>query len=226
MSNSKKTYIVLGLGIFGSTISKELTKFGQDVIALDKDMSCVERMSELVAHAVCCDFTDQDQLRAIGAGDADAAIVATGSHLEESILAIMNLKELGVPYVLAKAKNRKYGDIMLKIGADKIVLPEKEMGIRMAKALLAWNIVELVDIDKDYSIMEIKAPTSWVNKSLLQLNIRSKLGINVLGIRNGDNQHLSINPNPNYLIQDTDQLLVVADKDIFNHFEELERVRG
>ena len=221
---SKKTYAVLGLGIFGSTVSKELTKYGQDVIAIDRDMTCVERMSDIVSHAICCDFTDREQLNAVGVSDVDAAIVATGSHLEESILAIMNLKELGVPYVLAKAKNRKYGDIMLKIGADKIVFPEKEMGVRMAKALLAWNIVELIDIDKDYSIMEIKAPTSWVNKSLIALSLRSKFGINVLGIRNGDDKHLSINPNPNYLIQDTDQLLVVADKEIFNHFDEIERV--
>lgn len=222
--NKRKTYLVLGLGIFGSTISKELTKYNQDVIAIDLDMTCVERMSDLIAQAVCCDFTDIEQLKAIGIDDIDAAIVATGSHLEESILAIMNLKQLGVPYVLAKAKNRRYGEIMKKCGADRVVMPEKETALRMAKTLLAWNIVELVDIDNDYSIMEIRTPDSWIGKTLVDLKLRSSLGMNVLGIRSENNKHLTITPDPNYRIEATDQLLVVADKEIFNHYEDLEKV--
>lgn len=221
--NKRRTYLVLGLGIFGSTISKELTKYNQDVIALDLDMTCVERMSDLIAQAVCCDFTDIEQLKAIGIDNVDVAIVATGSHLEESILAIMNLRQLGVPYVLAKAKNRRYGEILKKIGADRVVMPEKETGLRMAKALLAWNIVELIDLDDEYSIMEVKAPDSWVGKTLLDLKLRSSMGINVLGIRSGEDQHLTVTPNPTFKISASDKLLVVADKSIFENYEDLER---
>ena len=222
--NKRKTYLVLGLGIFGSTISKELTKYDQDVIALDQDMTCVERMSDTVAQAVCCDFTDIEQLKAIGIDNVDCAVVATGSHLEESILAIINLKQLGVPYVLAKAKSRRYGEILKKIGADRVVMPEKETGLKVSKELLAWNIVELINLDHDNSLMEIHAPNSWAGKSLLDLNLRRNFNINVLGIRDGGDHHLTITPEPSYVIKQDDQLLVVADKSIFHHYDDLERV--
>ena len=117
----KRTFLVLGLGIFGSTISKELSKYHQEVIAIDQDMACVERMSDFVTQAICCDFTNIEELRAIGIEEVDVAVVATGSHLEQSILGIINLKELGVPYILAKAKNRKYSEVMLKVGANKVI---------------------------------------------------------------------------------------------------------
>lgn len=222
----KKTYLVLGLGIFGSSAAKELTKYGQDVIAIDKDMACVERLDEFVTQAVCLDFTDIDELRAVGVADANAAIIATGSRLEESILAIMNLKQLGVPFILAKAKNKRYGEIMSKCGADKIVLPEKEAGIRMAKTLLAWNVIDLMDIDSDYSIMEIKVPASWVGKSLIDLDIRNRYGMNALGIKSGVEHKLSINPDPSYAFGADDAVLVVAQKDIFKHYDELLKERG
>lgn len=220
----RKTYLVLGLGIFGSTISKELVKYNQDVIAIDSNMELVEDISDSVTHAVCCDFQDIDQLIAVGIDNVDVAIVATGSHLEASIFAIMNLKQLGIPFVLAKAKDDVYGEILKKVGADKIIMPEKETGMKVSRSLLAWNIVDLFDLDKDYSIMEIKVPNSWVNKTLIDLNLRKSFGMNVIGIRSVGNSHLSINPSPSYKIQGDDQFLVVADKDIFNHYEDLEKV--
>ena len=222
----KKTYLVLGLGIFGSSAAKELTKYGQDVIAIDKDMACVDRLQEFVSHAVCGDFTDIDELRSVGVAEADAAIIATGSRLEESILAIMNLKQLGVPFVLAKAKNKRYAEIMLKIGADKVVTPEKEAGIRMAKTLLAWNVIDLMDIDNEYSIMEINIPASWVGSSLIDLDIRNRYGMNALGIKSGVAHKLSINPDPNYKFQADDSILVVAQKDIFKHYDELLKAKN
>lgn len=222
--NKRKTYLILGLGIFGSTIAKELVKYNQDVIAIDSNMQLVEDVEEYVSHAVCCDFSDIDQLIAVGIENVDVAIVATGSHLEASIFAIMNLKQLGVPYILAKAKDETYGEILKKIGADKVIMPEQETGMKISRSLLAWNIVELFDIDKDYSIMEIKVPNSWINKTLIDLNLRKKFGINVIGIKSNGNSHISINPSPTYKIHGEDQFLVVAAKDIFNLYEELEKV--
>ncbi|MFI3283905.1 MAG: TrkA family potassium uptake protein [Erysipelotrichaceae bacterium] len=219
--SQRKTYCVLGLGIFGSTIATKLSSFNHDVIAVDKDMTCVERISDVVTEAIKADFTDIDQLRAIGAGECDVAIVATGSHLEESIMAIMNLKELGVPYVLAKAKNKKYKLVLEKVGADRCIRPEKEMGERVAKQIVSTNILELIDLDEEYSILEVVAPTSWVGHSLVELNLRARFGINIIGIRKGPKDHLSISPGADYKIKLSDILVVIADNELFKKFDEI-----
>lgn len=220
----QKTYAILGLGIFGSTIAKTLSEYNCEVIGIDKDISCVERVSEFATQAVQADFTDIDQLRAIGVEDADVAVVATGSRLEESIMAILNLKELGVPYILAKAKNKMYMQILLKIGADKVVRPEKEMGERVAKTLLSRNVIEMVDIDDEYSIMELHAPRNWVGKALIDLELRTKYGVNILGIRKHPGESLKISPAADYIIEPDDQLLVIVQNDEFEKFEYLGKI--
>lgn len=217
----QKQYAVLGLGIFGSTIAKTLSEYNCEVIALDKEVTCVDRASEFVTQAVLADFTDIEQLRAIGIGDCDVAVVASGSRLEESIMAIMNLKELGVPFVLAKAKNKTYMHILTKIGADKVVRPEKEMGERVAKSLLSRNVIDMIDIDDEYSVIEVVAPLRWVGKSLKTLELRVNYGINVLGIRKRPHERLSISPSAEYVIEASDQLLVIADTAMFEKFEYL-----
>ena len=221
---NRKSYVVLGLGIFGSTIAKKLSSYNYEVIAIDKDLSCVDRISDDVTQAIRADFTDIEQLRQIGVGDCDVAVVATGSHLEESIMGVMNLKELGVPYVVAKAKNKKFKDILVKIGADRIIRPEKEMGARVAKQLVSNDIVDLIDIDEDYSIIEIKCPTKWVGHSLKELNLRAVFGINVLGIRKNPLEHLSISPDANYLLEGSDQLLVIADTKLFDKIDAINKI--
>lgn len=220
----QKTYAILGLGIFGSTIAKTLSEYNCEVIGIDKDITCVERVSEFATQAVQADFTDIDQLRAIGVEDADVAVVATGSRLEESIMAILNLKELGVPYILAKAKNKMYMQILLKIGADKVVRPEKEMGERVAKTLLSRNVIEMVDIDDEYSIMELHAPRNWVGKALIDLELRTKYGVNILGIRKHPGESLKISPAADYIIEADDQLLVIVQNDEFEKFEYLGKI--
>lgn len=220
----QKTYAILGLGIFGSTIAKTLSEYNCEVIGIDKDISCVERVSEFATQAVQADFTDIDQLRAIGVEDVDVAVVATGSRLEESIMAILNLKELGVPYILAKAKNKMYMQILLKIGADKVVRPEKEMGERVAKTLLSRNVIEMVDIDDEYSIMELHAPRNWVGKALSDLDLRAKYGVNILGIRKHPGESLKISPAADYIIEPDDQLLVIVQNDEFEKFEYLGKI--
>jgi len=217
----QKTYAILGLGVFGSTIAKTLSEFNCEVIGIDKEISCVERVSEFATQAVQADFTDIDQLRAIGIEDVDVAVVATGSRLEESILAILHLKELGVPYILAKAKNKTYMQILLKIGADRVVRPEKEMGERVAKSLLSRNVIDLVDIDDEYSLMEMHPPKAWIGKSLKNLDLRGCFGINVLGVRKSPLERLSISPDADYVINGDDRLLVIVDNNEFEKFEYL-----
>lgn len=218
-SSTDKQYVILGLGIFGSTVAKTLSEFNCEVLAIDSDITCVERLADTVTQSVQCDITDKEQLAAAGVADCDVAIVAIGSHLEESILAIINLKELGVPYIVAKAKNKRYMQIMSKVGADKVVRPEKEMGVQVAKSLLASNIIDLINLDDEYNIVELNAPESWVNKSLRDLDARNKFGINVLGIRKVLDKKLSISPDGDYIIQADDHLLVITDNKSFEKLD-------
>jgi trk system potassium uptake protein TrkA len=215
----QKTYAVLGLGVFGSTIAKTLSEYHCEVIGIDSDLTCVERVAEFTTQAVQADFTDIEQLRELGVQDVDVAVVATGSRLESSIMAVLHLKELGVPYIVAKAKNKVYMQILLKVGADKVIRPEKEMGERVAKTLLSRNVVDMIDIDEDYSIMELTAPKEWVGFALKNLDVRNKFGLNILGVRNGEDAKLNFNINAGYIVKAEDQLLVIVEA---NKFEAME----
>ena len=191
-----RQYAVLGLGIFGSTVAKTLSKYNAEVIAVDIDQKCVNRMADVVTQAMQCDITDIDQLRAAGIQDCDVAVVSMGNHLEQSVMAIINLKELGIPYIVAKAKNKRYMQIFSKIGANKVVRPEKEMGEQVAKGILGKNIIDIIDLDSEYSVVEIPAPKEWTGKTLIDLNLRRKYGINVIGIRNHVTGDLNVCPEP------------------------------
>ena len=207
---NSKQYAVLGLGIFGSTVATTLAEYGCEVIAVDQDESCVERVADEVTKAVVANVTDQEELRAIGIEDIDVAIVAIGTHLEEAVLATMNLKELGVPYVIAKAKNKQFMKILEKVGANKVIRAEKDMGLKVAKSLLRKSIVDLVELDEDYSVVEIKAPLDWVGKNFIDLNIRRVYNMNIIGIKHGDEDHLSLDVAPEYVIQNGDHFLVIG----------------
>jgi trk system potassium uptake protein TrkA len=215
----QKTYAILGLGVFGSTIAKTLSEYHCEVIGIDTDLTCVERVSEFATQAVQADFTDIDQLRELGIQDVDVAVVATGSHLESSIMAVLHLKELGVPFIVAKAKNKLYMQILLKVGADKVIRPDKEMGERVAKTLLSRNVVDMIDIDEDYSIMELTAPKEWVGFALKNLDVRNKFGLNILGVRSGEDAKLNFNISADYAVKAGDQLLVIVEA---NKFEAME----
>lgn len=216
-----RQYAVLGLGIFGSTVAKTLSKYNAEVIAVDIDQKCVNRMADVVTQAMMCDITDIDQLRAAGIQDCDVAVVSMGNHLEQSVMAIINLKELGIPYIVAKAKNKRYMQIFSKIGANKVVRPEKEMGEQVAKGILGKNIIDIIDLDSEYSVVEIPAPKEWTNKTLIDLNLRRKYGINVIGIRNHITGDLNVCPEPECAIEKDDHIVLIADGDAINKFDNM-----
>lgn len=153
---SKKQYVVLGLGVFGSTVAKTLSQFDCEVLAIDKDEECVDRVADIVTKAVIGDVTDKEFLLDLGVNEFDVGIVAIGDHLEESILAVMNLKELGISHIVAKAKNKRFMQVLEKVGADRVVRPEKEMGLKIARSLLRKNITDLIQLDDTYSVVEMK----------------------------------------------------------------------
>lgn len=224
MKREDKQYAVLGLGVFGSTVAKTLSAYNYEVVAVDADLKCVERMADIVTQAVQCDITDKEELRAAGVGDCDIAIVGTGSHLEATVMAIINLKELGVPYIIAKAKNKRYMQIFSKVGADRVVRPEKEMGVVVAKSLLSNSIIDMIDIDGDYSLVELKVPPKWVDHSLRELDVRNRYGINVIGVRKHNSQKLSVSLDADYVIEEDDQMVVIADTKTIEKFDYMNKL--
>ncbi len=210
MRKNQLQYAVLGLGIFGSSVAKTLSSYDCEVLAIDKDEKCVNRISEYVSDAVVCDFSDLTSLKMTGISDCDVVFVCSGEHLEESIMAIINLKELGVETIIAKAKNKRYKQIYESLGVSKIVRPEKEMGEQVARSALGKNIVDLIDLDDDYSIMEINTPQKWLNKTLAQLQLR-KHGINVIGIRYDNQAKLDLIIDPSKVLTPQDRLVIITD---------------
>ena len=157
---NKKQFAVLGLGRFGRSIARTLSENGAEVLAVDNDMELVQDISEYVTHAVMADITDETDLRNLGLGNFDVVIIATGSHLESSVLAVLLAKEMGVPYVIAKALDENHKKILEKIGVDRVILPEREMGVHIANKLLYGNFFELTEISDDVSIAEEKYPSN------------------------------------------------------------------
>lgn len=206
-----KQFVILGLGVFGSTIAKTLASFDHEVLAIDKDPECVDRVADFVTKAVIGDITDKDFLSELGVNEFDVGIVAIGDHLEESILGVMNLKELGVNYIVAKAKNKRFMQVLEKVGADRVVRPEKEMGLKIARNLLRTNITDLIQLDDTYSVVEMKPAKEWVGKSIMELDLRKKYNINILGKRNRETQKLEFFIDPKYVLQADDHFLLVAD---------------
>lgn len=216
-----KQYVVLGLGVFGSTIVKNLSQFGCEVLAIDKDPECVERIIDFATKAVIGDVTNQQFLSDLGVQEFDVGIVAIGNHLEESILGVLNLKELGVPYIIAKAKNKRFKLILEQIGANKVIRPEKEMGKRIARSLLRKNITDLIELDDDYSIVEMKVPQAWIGHTLLELNLRQNYGINILGKRQRNTHRLELSIDPHESIQMDDHFLMIAETKKVEKFDYL-----
>ena len=180
-----KSYIVIGLGKFGTRAAKRLCELGCEVLALDRKSELVQPISNLVTQAVVGDARDKEVLRALGAKDFECAIVAIGDNLADSVLATMNLKELGVPYIVCKASDETHRQVLMKLGADQVVIPEQEHADRLAKNLSSPNVLDYIELSDEYGIIEIPAPKDWVGKSLKELNVRAKLGVNIIAVEKG-----------------------------------------
>lgn len=215
----KRVYGVFGLGRFGMTLVKELSNNGQEVIAVDKDMAKVEE-ADKYAVSYAYDFMNIEALKNSGIGDIDVAIVASGENLEEAILLILNLKELNIPYIIAKAQNEKFGLALKKVGADEIVLPEMDMASRMAlKLSSSAELIQLFKISEDILAYEIMAKQSWIGKNLIELDLRSNYSINVVGVRN--NGVTLVNIDPKRPFEKEDVLLILSDEKSFKRLNKV-----
>ena len=204
-----KSYIVIGLGRFGAQAAKRLCELGCEVLAIDRNAELVQPISSMVTQAVVGDARDKEVLRALGAKDFECAIVAIGTNLADSVLATMNFKELGVPYIVCKASDETHRQVLMKLGADRVVIPEQEQADRLAKSLSSPNVLEYIELSDEHGIVEIPAPKSWQGKSLKELNVRAKLGVNIIAIETDGN--INVSPSADYKIAQNDIMVVLGD---------------
>lgn len=207
-NKGKKQFIVVGLGRFGTAIAETLCQDGSEVLGVDRRMDVVEGLRDTLTHTVQMDAMDRDALSALGIPDFDVAFVTMGSDIRASGTIVMSLKELGAKRVIAKAQDEFHGRMLEKLGADQVLFPERDMGRRVAHNLVSGDIIDFLELSSEYSMAEIRPKPEWVGKTLMELNMRSKLGINVVAIRTGES--LNAMPLPGTAINGEDVLLVVV----------------
>ncbi|MEH7107050.1 potassium channel family protein [Bacillus sp. JJ1764] len=213
-------YAVIGLGRFGLSIANKLFESGQEVLGVDINEERVDESHPFVTHSVIADSTDQEALKSIGIRNFDTVIVAIGNDIQASILSALLLKELGVKKVIAKALNKLHGQVLKKVGADWVVFPERDMGIRVAHQLLSPNVLNFIELSKDYSVEEVRIPDQMTNNTLRELDLRAKFNLSVIAIRH--KHEIDISPSPDKIIEIGDVLVVIGDNKNLESFANLD----
>lgn len=203
------SYVVVGLGRFGTQVARQLCALGCEVLAMDVDSDLVQQIASEVTHAVVADAQDKEVLKALGVKDMDCAIVAIGDNLAASVLATMNMKELGVGYLVCKAHDETHRKVLEKLGADRVVIPEYENATRLARSLSTPNVLEYIELSEEYGIVEVPAPKQWRGKTLKELNVRAKLGVNVLAVRR--NGKINVSPAADFIMESGDVVVALGD---------------
>jgi trk system potassium uptake protein TrkA len=216
---SKKQFVVIGIGRFGSSLAKTLYALGNDVLAVDIDEDTVQNISESVTHSVQVDATDENSLRALGISNFDVAVITIGEDIQASIMTTLLVKEVGVKHIIAKANDELQAKVLYKIGADRVVLPERDMGVRVAHNLVSSSILDYIELSPDYSIAEIAAPEDWHNRSLKELSMRSNYGVNVVAIKHdGD---INASPNADDIVEPGDIIVAIGGTDELSKIENM-----
>lgn len=213
----EKQYAVLGLGSFGESVALTLENMGCDVLVMDDSYEKIQDISDKVSYAMKADISDPDALQALGGKNLDGVVVAVSENLEAGIMATMLCKEMGIPLVVAKAKNKLQGAILQRVGADRIVYPEIEMGSRVAKSLVSREFMDWIELSNDYSMVEIAVPDKWVGRTLVDINVRERLGINVVGII--INGKIDVTLDPQKPLPEGGILIVIGANDVLEKFD-------
>ena len=209
-----KSYAVFGLGRYGIAVAKELVNNGADVLAVDIDEDIVNSAVADIPFCRCADITDPEVIKQLGISNVDVVVIAMANNLEASVMSVILCKEAGVNMVIAKCADEMQGKILCKVGADKVVYPENESGVRLAKNLLSAGMVDLIDLSEDISVIEIPVKEKWVGKTLVELDLRKKYAINIIAIRNGED--ILVNIDPNVQLSNEMQLVVIINKTNIN----------
>lgn len=212
-----KSFAVIGCGRFGSAVAKTLYELGNEVMAIDISQEAINELSDEVTIGIQADVKDEQALKDIGLSNCDVAVVSIASDIEASIMSTLIAKEMGIKRVIAKAQSEMHGRILYKIGADKVIFPERDMGVRVAHNLTSTNILDFIELSQDYSILEITALREWESKSLSQLKLPIKYGINVMAIKR--NNSINVSPNGEEVIQKDDIIVVIGSTKDINKIE-------
>lgn len=204
-----KNFVVIGLGRFGTAVAQELCELGNQVLAVDQDRDLVQSIADQVTHAVVGDGRDPEVLRALGVKDYDCAVVAIGNDVGNSALVTMRLKEAGAPKVICKAQSHVHKRLLEKIGADRVVFPEYEMGITVAQGLAHSNILNFIELSPEYGIVEVDLPDGWAGRTIRDLDIRAKFKVNVIAVRQG--QNINVSPGADCVLNHGDKLFVLGE---------------
>ncbi len=203
-----KQVAVIGLGRFGSSVARTLAGSGCEVLAVDVDEARVKAIADEVTDAVRANALDEEALRALGLRNFEVVVVAIGHEVQASILTTVLLKEMGIPKIVAKAQDDLHGRVLQKVGADVVVYPERDMGIRLAHTLISRNVIDEIQLSTDYSILEMAAPRGFIGRSLKDLELRQRFGLSVLAIRRKD--RIIVSPNGDQTVDDGDLLVVLG----------------
>ena len=207
-----KSFAVFGMGRFGRKLATSLYDMGADVMIVDKDPELLEKLSDKATYAIEADLSNADAMNGLGLENTDVVVVAMGSDLTASIMSVMVSKEIGVPYVIAKASDERMGNILRKVGANEVIFPEEEAGFRTARILLSDTFLEFFDIDDNLCLLEMKAKKEWIGKNLIELNLREKYHINVVAMKGSDRGRMHSSFDPKLPLEADTQLLVVVKK--------------
>ncbi len=214
-----KTFAVIGLGRFGSSVARTLESLGHQVMGIDEDQARVEQVRHDLTHVVQADCTDEDQIRALGLHNFDAVVVAVGNDLEASVLLTLQLKECGVRRVVAKASGETHGKLLAKVGADHVIYPEREMGTRVAHHLLSGAALDAIELTPAYRVVEVPAPAGMADKSLRDLQLRARFGLSVVALRRGED--ILINPGADDQVMTGDIMVLAGDVSGLSRLDEM-----
>ncbi len=215
----KKQFVVIGLGMFGTTIAETLYEMKKEVLVIDLKEELVQAISDKVTHAIQADARDEYVLERLGVNHFDVGIVCIGNNLEASLMVTLALKELGVKYIVAKAMNKMHSRALYKIGADRVVLPEEDMGKRVARNISTTNLIDYIELSEEYSIFEFTCPESWIGKTLEGLDIRRNYGVTILGMKRNNKWDILLEPTD--IFQKEDTIILLGSKMEFqNQLEE------
>lgn len=213
---TKQSYAVIGLGRFGLSIASKLFEAGQEVMGIDIDEERIDDGKLTLTHAVMLDSTEEESLKSVGIRNFDYVIVAIGNDMQASILTVLLLKEMGVKKVIAKALNKRHGQVLTKVGADWVIHPERDMGERVAHQLLSPNVLNYIELSSEYNIEEIMIPPGITSRNLRELDLRAKYNLTAIAVVNNDN--IIISPSPDQILYEGDKLVVLGHRENINEF--------
>lgn len=218
-----KTFVVIGLGRFGYAVATELSALGHEVLAIDSQEDNVQIIADQVTHAVVGDARDPAVLRAMGVRNYDCAVVAVGDDVGNSALITLNLKELGMKEVICKAQSHVHRKVLEKIGADRVVFPEHEMGVKLAQGLSSSNVFNFIEVSDDYGIVELAVPSSWRYHTIRELDVRNTFHVNIIAVRKGKTQDcdLDVAPGADYVLESGDHVVALGRSEAINLLHEV-----